>query len=101
VLEGAHPEDLVLNSFLRLLPAFALFFTLSAQAMPGIGVCSYTFSGVLGEEAREERVYVASEATGQQCLDSLEESCARICERKHENPREFNFDCVLVETRCN
>jgi hypothetical protein len=80
---------------------FVLFSAWSAQAMPGIGVCSYTFSGVTGDEAREERVYVAAEAAGQECIDSLEESCARICERTLENPREFNFDCVLVENRCN
>jgi hypothetical protein len=91
-----------LNSFLRLIPVFALFSVASAQAMPGIGVCSYTFRGVTtGDEVREERVYVAAEATGQECLDSLEESCARICERSLEDPREYNFDCKLVETRCN
>jgi hypothetical protein len=103
VLERAElfTEDLFLKKFLRSAPVFALFFAMSAQAMPGIGVCSYTFHGVLGDEPKEERVYVAAEATGQQCIDTLEESCARICEFELDNPREYNFDCALVETRCN
>jgi hypothetical protein len=103
VLEGAElsTEDLFLKNFLRFTPVFGLFLAMSAQAMPGIGVCSFTFHGVLGDEPREERVYVAAEATGQECVDALEESCTRICEFEMENPREYNFDCALIETRCN